>query len=71
MPGAAVRVGDYKLIERFEDGRVHLYNLANDPTQKVNVIRDHPEVAGRMKAELQRIRANPTAPHSKAAGKKK
>ncbi len=30
FPGAAVRIGDYKLIERFEDGSVHLFNLKND-----------------------------------------
>lgn len=30
FPGGAVRQGDYKLIERFEDGRVHLYNLKDD-----------------------------------------
>ncbi len=30
IPGAAIRIGDWKLIERFEDGRVHLYNLKDD-----------------------------------------
>ena len=30
IPGGAIRVGDYKLIERFEDGRAHLYNLKAD-----------------------------------------
>jgi arylsulfatase A-like enzyme len=30
IPGAAIRMGDWKLIERFEDGRVHLYNLTKD-----------------------------------------
>ncbi len=34
MPGAAIRQGDWKLIERFEDGRVHLYNLKNDLGEK-------------------------------------
>ena len=29
-PGAAVRAGDYKLIEFFEDGRLELYNLRQD-----------------------------------------
>ena len=30
IPGGIIRVGDYKLIERYEDGRVHLYNLKKD-----------------------------------------
>ena len=30
FPGAAIRTGDFKLIERFEDGRVHLFNLKDD-----------------------------------------
>lgn len=30
FPGGAIREGDYKLIERYEDGRVHLYNLRED-----------------------------------------
>ncbi len=30
FPGGAVRMGDWKLVERYEDGRVHLYNLKED-----------------------------------------
>ena len=41
-----------------------LYNLAKDPYQKQNVIRSHPNIAEQMKAEMQSIRANPTAPHT-------
>jgi arylsulfatase A-like enzyme len=33
-PGAAVRSGDYKLIEFFEDKRVELYNLREDLSEK-------------------------------------
>ena len=32
IPGGAIREGDYKLFERYEDGRVHLYDLKNDPS---------------------------------------
>jgi len=31
FPGAAVRLGDWKLIERFEDGTRNLFNLTIDP----------------------------------------
>ncbi|MEC8972314.1 MAG: arylsulfatase [Verrucomicrobiota bacterium] len=54
-----------------EDGKIkptapeaQLYNLGNDPYQKQNVIRSHPKIAEQMKAEMQSIRANPTAPHT-------
>jgi len=30
-PGGAVREGDWKLIEHYEDGRLELYDLARDP----------------------------------------
>ncbi|MEM7199401.1 MAG: sulfatase [Planctomycetota bacterium] len=33
-PSGAVRLGHWKLIERFEDGRVHLFDLAADPGER-------------------------------------
>ncbi|MCL4108065.1 UNVERIFIED_CONTAM: hypothetical protein GTU68_012801 [Idotea baltica] len=30
IPAGAIREGDFKLVERYEDGRVHLYNLKDD-----------------------------------------
>ncbi len=36
-PGCSVRAGDYKLIEFFEDGRLELYNLRQDPGEKHNL----------------------------------
>jgi hypothetical protein len=29
-PGGAIRDGDYKLLEYFENGTVQLFNLVND-----------------------------------------
>jgi len=43
-----------------------LYNLKDDPAQKVNVIRQHPDIAAAMKAEMERIAMQPTAPHAQA-----
>lgn len=34
FPGGAVRMGKYKLVERFEDGRIHLYDLESDQENK-------------------------------------
>ena len=46
--------------------KAQLYNLKSDPTQKVNVIRDHPMIAESMRGELNRIRNHPTAPHTRS-----
>ena len=43
FPGAAVRDGDWKLIERFEDGHVYLYNLSDDIGEQRDVAGQHPE----------------------------
>ena len=42
FPGSAVRAGDYKLIEFFEDGRLELYNLRQDIEERNNVAQWHP-----------------------------
>jgi arylsulfatase A-like enzyme len=42
-PGAAVRLGDYKLIEFFDPGKVELYNLAEDPGETMNLADRMPE----------------------------
>ncbi|GIW81603.1 MAG: sulfatase [Gemmatales bacterium] len=49
FPGGAIRVGDFKLIERYEDGRVHLYNLKND-------IGESTDLAGRMPEQVKTMR---------------
>jgi arylsulfatase A-like enzyme len=36
-PAGAVRAGDWKLIEFFEDGRLELYNLKDDLGEKTNL----------------------------------
>jgi arylsulfatase A-like enzyme len=41
VPSGAVRSGDFKLIEFFEDMHVELYNLKND-------IGEHTDLAARM-----------------------
>lgn len=47
FPGGAIRMGDYKLIERFEDGRVHLYDLSKDISERQDLAsRDPKRVAG-------------------------
>jgi arylsulfatase A-like enzyme len=50
-PGAAIRKGDWKLIEWFE-GRTELYNLADDPGEKTNLADRDPDRVRAMRAEL-------------------
>ena len=52
FPGAAIRVGNWKMIERFEDGRVHLYDLANDPGERSDLSKVHPERTSDMRDKL-------------------
>lgn len=50
-PSAALRVGDFKLIEWFEDGQIELYNLRNDLGEKDDLSEQMPEkVEGLRKA---------------------
>jgi arylsulfatase A len=51
-PGAAVRQGDYKLIEWYEDGSVELYNLRDDIGENRNLAVKMPDKARQLKARL-------------------
>jgi arylsulfatase A-like enzyme len=52
FPGGAVRMGDYKLVERYEDGRVHLYNLADDLGERTDLAEQMPDRVRAMRAKL-------------------
>ena len=52
MPGSAIRSGDMKLIEWFEDGRVELYDLAADLGEAHDLSSERPEEAQRLRAKL-------------------
>ena len=44
-PGAAIRDGDYKLIEFFEDNRVELYNIRDDISEAREISSSMPKKA--------------------------
>ena len=48
-----MRKGDYKLIEFFEDGRLELYNLAEDVAEEMDLAEENPEILRQMHRELQ------------------
>ena len=51
-PAGALRKGDYKLLQFFEDDRIELYNLADDIGEKKNLSEAKPELAKELKARL-------------------
>ena len=57
-PAGAVRMGDWKLIEFFEDGRLELYNLAEDIGETTNLAEQKPRRAKRMQRRLAEWRAS-------------
>lgn len=51
-PYGAIRSGDWKLIEFFEDGALELYDLANDPYETTNLAQQQPEKAEELLKQL-------------------
>jgi arylsulfatase A-like enzyme len=52
-PVGAVRAGDWKLLEYFEDDHVELYNLKDDPGEKTDLARKRPARAAKLRKRLQ------------------
>jgi arylsulfatase A-like enzyme len=51
-PSGAIRDGHWKLIERFEDGSLELYDLSTDPGEKNNLASAQPDKAEALLAKL-------------------
>jgi len=56
-PHSAIRSGDWKLIEFFEDGHRELYNLRNDLGEQNDLSAEMPQIADRLSGKLQAWRA--------------
>ncbi len=52
VPSAAVRAGDFKLIEWLEDGEFELYNLLDDPGETKNLAEELPGKASELRSLL-------------------
>ena len=52
FPSGAIRSGDYKLIERFENGAVQLHNLKTDVGERVNLAKYKPALTESMQKKL-------------------
>lgn len=51
-PSAAIRVGDYKYIEHFEDGEQELYNLKDDLGERNDLSKKMPDKTKELKSKL-------------------
>ncbi|MCH8829366.1 MAG: sulfatase [Planctomycetes bacterium] len=51
-PAGAIRYGDFKLIEYFDDGRLELYNLAKDIGETQNLAGNDPKKTRQLQAML-------------------
>lgn len=61
-PGGAIRSGDWRLQEYFEDGRLELYNLHDDLGQTNNLAASNPAKAKELHAKLVAWRKELNAP---------
>ncbi len=51
-PGGAIRSGNLKLIRRYDDQSLELFDLAADPSEQRNLAREKPELAARLDGQL-------------------
>ena len=61
-PLGVIRAGNYKLIESLEDGRLELYNVAEDLGEKNNLLRSLPEKVRELQGKLAAWRKSVDAP---------
>lgn len=52
FPGGAIRMGDWKLIENYEDGSVQLYNLRDDAGERTDLAAGQPDRVKAMRSRL-------------------
>ncbi|MPQ47205.1 sulfatase-like hydrolase/transferase [Marinifilum sp. N1E240] len=68
-PFSSIRMGKWKLCYGYEDENVELFNLENDISERVNLVKEHPDVAkklcSQLKSYLQKVNAQtPVDRHS-------
>lgn len=51
-PAGAVRQGNWKFIEQYEDGAAELYDLTQDPGEQNNLAADRPQLAAELREQL-------------------
>ncbi len=61
-PGSAIRLGDWKLIEYFENNDLELYNIKEDISEENNLAASNPEKLRELKTMLEKWRKETNAP---------
>ncbi len=51
-PAGAIRMGPWKLVERYEDGSIELYNVEEDLDESRELVKQYPDRAERMREKL-------------------
>jgi len=51
-PGGAIRIGDHKLLDYFENDSVQLFDLAKDPGERQDLATATPELAATLHTKL-------------------
>ncbi len=73
-PGGAIRVGDYKLIEYYENNTVQLFNLKTDPSEQHDLSGSEPakarELADALHAWRRNVKADMPVPNPRYDPKK-
>jgi arylsulfatase A len=64
-PAGAIRKGDYKLIEHYEDDRAELFKVSDDPGEQRNLARTFPTTVQVMRSELEKWRRSVAAQTNK------
>ncbi|MCT4591316.1 MAG: sulfatase [Carboxylicivirga sp.] len=62
VPSGAIRKGDWKLIEDFEDGSLQLYNLKEDISESRNLAESNPAKLKELHEDLKKWRKELSAP---------
>lgn len=58
VPSGAIRRGDWKLIEFYEDGRLELFDLASDQSEHRNLVKREPQLTQELHNMLKAWRAS-------------
>lgn len=65
-PSGAIRVGDWKLIEHYEDGRLELFNLAHDISETTDLAAAEPARVAELRGQLEKWRRDVGAQENQA-----
>lgn len=66
LPAGAIRLGDWKLIEFYEDGHCELYDLAHDPGEATDLAAKEPARVAELRGKLEAWRREVSAQENTA-----